>query len=699
MASPTSATRDDSPASSAGSRWFRGDVDGLRAVAIVLVVGYHAGLPRLGAGFIGVDVFFVISGFLISRNLLREAETTDRIALSGFWARRIRRLVPALGLVVITTLVVSSFVLPRFELADVSRQGAAATLYVSNMVFAVDAQNYFGADVAASPFLHTWSLGVEEQFYILWPVLFSVVCWSRRRRLRDLAADHRRATLVVAFSITFVASMALNLALTAQGSTWAFFGLPARAWEFAVAGLLAAVPVPHALRHLAARTVAGIAGLLVLVVGLRVMSETTVYPGLWALFPVVGTSLVILAGETGQGDERPTFVSRVLALAPMQWLGRVSYSWYLWHWPAMVLAVVWLDDPSVTVRSVAGLVTLPVAWLAYRYVETPLRFTPLVAGSQRRTFVFGALVTVVALLVAGAVWATAPRVSADELLTAAPPADASLEERVARSMEAYRSRAETACPAVGAQTTERGDVYCLGGDLDSDRSVLLVGDSHAGQWHPTLDRVAREQGVKLIVRQHNACPAIPVLYRTVRENDTRPYTYCDQYQQGDLRVLDDLGADAVIVAMWSGAADRIVDRTGKLADDPTRVALWDEGVRTLLGELAARDVRVGWIFDQPTLAFNASRCLDTEASVAACEPTRSDATAIAGPQLDVERRLVGGAGGVATLDLTDVLCDAERCRLEVDGVLTYVDEQHLTDAFAASLDEQLAALLAQTMGP
>ena len=693
------ATRSGEGTAAAGAKrqWFRADVDGLRAIAIVLVVGYHAGINRFGGGFIGVDVFFVISGFLISRNLLREAETTDDIALSGFWARRIRRLVPALGLVVVATLIAGSFILPRFELEDLARQGGAATLYVSNMLFAVDAQDYFAADIAGSPFLHTWSLGVEEQFYVVWPLLFAAVCWWQRRRLAGVAKDRRRVALIVAFAIAFAVSMAINLVLTSRGSAWAFFGLPARAWEFAVAGLLAAVPVPRFLRNVAIRTVLAVGGLVLLAAAVKFIEDSTPYPGLWALLPVGGTALLILAGETWGGEQPSTIVSRGLALGPMQWLGRVSYSWYLWHWPAIVLATVYFDDGSDRTKGIAAAASLPVAWVAYRFFETPLRFSPFMARSNARTFVVGAGMTVGVLAVAGVVWLSAPKTSPAEVLTTADQSTLSLDERLAASIESYKLRADTGCPKTGKIENDVGDDYCIGGDPDGDRSLMLIGDSHAGQWEKVFDEVAKEKGIRLYKRIHNGCAAVPVLYANVDEDDkNRPYDFCASYQAGDLRLLDDLQPDAVIVAQWSGAAARIVDADGVQPSEDAKIQLWEDGVRDRLDEFTSRSLKIGWIYDAPTLPIYASKCI-AKASIAECEPKPDKALAISKGQLDAERRVLATHPDLASMDLTDLVCDAERCRLEIDGALTYVDEQHLTDVFTASLKPQVAQLFDETM--
>jgi peptidoglycan/LPS O-acetylase OafA/YrhL len=213
--------------------WFRGDIDGLRAVAIVLVVAFHAGVRGFSGGFIGVDVFFVISGYLITRNLVSEVDRSGRIRLARFWANRAKRLVPAMALMVVVTFLLSALVLSPIESSFLPVQGASAVVYVSNIVFARANNGYFNEAELVSPFLHTWSLSVEEQFYLLWPVMIALTGLALRAKRLP------RRGLVVILALGSVVSMALNLIATNADSPWAFYSLPTRAWEFGLAGLLA----------------------------------------------------------------------------------------------------------------------------------------------------------------------------------------------------------------------------------------------------------------------------------------------------------------------------------------------------------------------------------------------------------------------------------------------------------------------------
>ena len=341
---------------------FRPDLEGLRAVAVILVLLYHAQVPWVSGGYVGVDVFFVLSGFLITGLLARELAATGRVDLPAFYARRARRLLPAASVTLLVTMVASALVLPPLRVPDVAGDTVAAAFYVSNMRFAIQATDYLGSALPPSPVLHFWSLGVEEQFYLFWPalLLFASGVAFRARRVSD---GLRRLAIILA--ITFVLSLAISLWLTDVAQPWAFFSLPARAWELALGALLA---LPAAGRWVPARAAPwlGWAGVVMVVLSGLVLDEATKFPGVAALLPTMGSALVIAAGLRAAGlspDAQATAASpdaqadaspdaqadapprrnlrrfavpaAVLGLAPLRFFGRISYSLYLWHWPIL----------------------------------------------------------------------------------------------------------------------------------------------------------------------------------------------------------------------------------------------------------------------------------------------------------------------------------------------------------------------------
>ncbi len=669
-------------------RWFRGDVDGLRAVAIVLVVAYHAGVPWFGGGFIGVDVFFVISGFLISRNLLRESDGHQRVSLASFWARRIRRLVPALALVIVGTLAVGTFVFPLYQMGDFARQGAAAAFYVSNIKFAGQAQSYFNGDLSSSPFLHTWSLGVEEQFYLLWPLLFALVCWTARKPLSRRIPGFSRKALIAVFAVTFVVSLGIDLVLTHHGSTWAFYGLQSRAWEFAAAGLLAAVEVPAVLRGVGTRTALAVSGAVLLLVGLVTIRSDTPYPGLWALLPVGATMALITAGHTWGGDVRANAVSGVLSTRPAQWLGRVSYSWYLWHWPAIVMVSAAFASTNVGLAVAAAIWALGMAWLAYHYYETPIRFLPALADSNARTYAFGATLTVVVLFFTFAVRPATPRVpdasaqaKASSVSQLEAPPGSSLQEQVAFAVNLYRQRVQTTCPKQAAIQDADGDKYCVGGDPSATGAILLLGDSHAGQWLPEVDEVARAEHLKLLVRLHDGCPPIPV-HVASGTGDASTAVTCLRATAGDLRMIATLKPQIVMVATWNGYLGRILDAGNRKVPLTQQVEIWAQGMTTVFQAAHRAGAKLGYVYDEPTLPIDASKCIALHNAVAPCVQSRSVAMARTQPLIDVEHQVVAETGHVATLDMSALVCNSATCPLLQGRTLVYVDTHHLTDAFA-----------------
>ncbi|WP_155766298.1 acyltransferase family protein, partial [Mycobacterium colombiense] len=311
---------------------FRPDIEGLRAVAVIAVVLYHAGIPGVTGGYIGVDVFFVISGFLITGLLFREASTTNTVALGRFYGARARRLLPAAAIVGTITAIGAAAALPPLQARSVFLDGIASALYVGNYRFALRGTDYLASD-APSPFQHYWSLGVEEQFYLVWPVLIIAVAWSVRRIRLLRGAETRATPYAVVLAVLAAASLTAGALWTRTSPSWAFFSLPTRAWELAAGGLVALSLQQWRRLSLRTASIAGGGGLALILLTCTQLNSHTPYPGTEALLPVLGTALIIGGGAVTGG----LGVGRLLCRPAMRAIGRISYSWYLWHWPVLLL--------------------------------------------------------------------------------------------------------------------------------------------------------------------------------------------------------------------------------------------------------------------------------------------------------------------------------------------------------------------------
>ncbi|MCW2680003.1 MAG: acyltransferase, partial [Frankiales bacterium] len=353
---PLPSLRD--PTTSGGT--FRPDVEGLRAVAVLLVVASHVlGVPA--GGYVGVDVFFVISGFLITGLLLREHGRTGRISLRDFYARRVRRLLPAAVLVLAVTNVAAYLLFTGERAGQVLRDSLWSLGFLANVRFADIGTDYFDQTRPASPVQHYWSLAVEEQFYVLWPCLLMAALWLGSRGL-----GRRRGTAAVLLLVT-VASLAWSVLLTAEDAPTAYFSSPARAWELGVGALLAVLAQTDLPRRipLAAGTALGWIGLGGILVAAFAYSDRTPFPGSAALLPVLAAAAVLLGGEAGAARPNPVLVNPVAT-----YVGRLSYSLYLWHWPVLVLSVAVLPEALHVV--VPLVLSFVLAALCHHLVEEPV---------------------------------------------------------------------------------------------------------------------------------------------------------------------------------------------------------------------------------------------------------------------------------------------------------------------------------------
>ena len=664
---------------------FRRDVEGLRAVAVAVVVAYHAGAPWAAGGYVGVDAFFVVSGFLISRLLLAEHRREGRIRLARFTARRVRRLLPASFVVLTATVVASWAVLSPLRLTDLLADARAAAVYVVNIRFAVEGSDYLAADVAESPLLHYWSLAVEEQFYLVWPALI----WAMAATARRLGSWVVPATMAV----VVVASGALALHLTEASQPWAFFGLPSRAWEFAVGALVAVGAARLGDRWRAGRDVVAWLGLGALLVAVGTYGATTTFPAPGAALPVLGTAAVLAATGSGRG---PVVV---LGRGVMQWIGARSYSFYLWHWPPLVLVPVAIEREMTGIETVGVLVLAGIAAVvAHAVVEEPVRRSVWLGWRPRRGLALGALLTAAAFVVPVAVGAQVDLTS-DGPVVAAPEVTESADESFVDAEAAVGPVPSNLTPPLAEARADLPVVYadgchvdfggvapvpCRHGDLTADRTVVLVGDSHAAQWFPAVEHIAAADGWQVRTMTKSSCPFVDVA--VWNEALRRSYTECELWRSAVGDALAAEPPDLIITAAYP-SYEVVVDGS------PVRdEAVWAEGLARTLDQLAATGAPVVVIGALPTPGLDVAACVSGDLGDAtACAMARADIEHVERRATEAE---VGGAAGILVVDPTSFVCGATTCPAVSGNVLVWRDESHVTATYSTVLGPVLRQALA-----
>jgi peptidoglycan/LPS O-acetylase OafA/YrhL len=652
---------------------YRPDIEGLRGVAILLVVLFHAGVPAMAGGFVGVDVFFVLSGFFITGLLLREHARSGGVSLSEFYGRRALRLMPPLIVVLLATLGAVMWLYAPIDRPAIAANARAVALYSGNVAFARSAVDYFSS--AANPLLHTWSLGVEEQFYLVWPLFFLLVVLAgdrgRAAASADAAAGARRP-LLVAFGIAAVASFATSVWLTAASQPWAFFGMPTRLWEFAAGGALALVPRGRGDMPAGRAGLLQVAGLAALALAVATYDRATPYPGVAALLPAFA-ALALLAGgrRAAQG-----VVSRALSLPVLRWLGRLSFAWYLWHWPLVGIGAVLDRDIGVAGKLGWSAAALALAWLTHRFVEGSAREGRL-SRVPTEWLAPGALVASVgaALLAHGAMRRAEARVAQpDQRPSAAARADRMLHDCWATTVE-----------------DERGP--CQFGDLRSPTTIVLLGDSHAEHWLGGLDRVGRERGWKIVAMVKGGCP-VADMPELMHARLQRYYHECTRYREAMLQRIVASRPAAVILSSW----DHYIPPDGTGADWQVTPELWRRGLRRTYGRLAAAGLPVVSIRGTPRTWFDVPACLSRRAArlpfAAECtyQRERSLSRAAIAAQTEAARGLP-----IRFVDMNDQICAAARCGVVRNGVVVFTDDNHLTASFTRSVAPALGARLAAAL--
>ncbi|SHH33876.1 Peptidoglycan/LPS O-acetylase OafA/YrhL, contains acyltransferase and SGNH-hydrolase domains [Jatrophihabitans endophyticus] len=673
-----------------GREVFRGDVQGLRAVAVSLVVLYHLWPTALPGGYVGVDVFFVVSGFLITGNLLRAHERDGRVRLLDFWGRRARRLLPAAVVVLVVTWLTSRLVLPATQLAATAEQIRASALYFQNWVLARDSVDYLQADGAASPVQHFWSLSVEEQFYLGWPLLFLAAggIGALIRRAGGRRRTGGRGVLVLLAAGVVTASLWYSVHETAANPAAAYFVTPTRVWELALGGLLALAPA-RAMR--AAGRVGPLAWLGLAMIGGSAMlvSGTSPFPGWLALVPVLGAALVLVAG----GADARLGPARLTSLRPMVFLGGVSYSLYLWHWPAIVLWRAWSGH---AVGLVDGLVLIAVsvglATLTKRFVEDPVRRARLVVRSPFRSLSMATAALLPVVLVS--VWLGGQSASTGSLDATHPGAAALTSSVTTLSSASYvPSLAQltkdtptgmtASCEA--DKTTSTVQTCTLGDTTDPQLTVALVGDSHAAQWSDALDKIAKAHHWKLVVATKSGCPFTATEVTTPGQQTA--YASCNTWNAALLTsLLTDIEPDVVITSDRSYNA--VLPSTTADAASLTKIG---NGMATYWKRLEAAGIGVVAIHETPEPGSNLADCLASRTgSASSCTASRSASFSSVSPVTVAAKQL---NGAVPVIDLTSLICTDTTCPGAVGNVVVYLDNHHLTSTYTLSLAPYLERAL------
>ncbi len=635
-------------------------------MAVLMVVAYHSGL---GGGFVGVDVFFVVSGFLMT-GLLMQGEPVTR-----FYARRAVRLLPAACTMIVATLVAAWAWLPAGRFGDAATDALASTFYTMNVRLALAGSDYLAAEATASPFMHFWSLGVEEQFYILWPLVLLLFVRSGR--------------LVLPLALLTAASFALSIWQTTEHAPAAYYGLHTRLWEL-TAGALVAVTAPR-WKRLPPRSASLLRwlGLTGIITASTIFTSQTPFPGYAAALPVTAAALVI-----GAGCAHPH--SRTLSLPPLQWLGKLSYSWYLWHWPVLFFASVLLGELSRWQTLGFAALALALAAVTYFAIENPLRRSGSLRLVPARGVGLGlglcALAATFALALPGpAARQDLPAVTA---LRLGPEAESALIAAVAAGTAHAPANL---VPALGKASTDYARIYvdkcstgltetavrksCFYGDARSSTTIVLFGDSHAGQWFPALETIAAQRGWRLAVVVKSACTPASVLVNQPRLK--RAYHECARWREEAWRHI--LSLDPAFVVM-SGADDTTAVEMGPHPDE-----VWATGWRATFTALASPRSRQVLILDTPWPASDVPSCVArNRATVSVCGRPRADA--VLAP---ARRRLVSAAAtdaGVSVIDPVPWLC-AQACPVIVGNVLAYYDHSHLSATYSALLAPVLAGHL------
>jgi peptidoglycan/LPS O-acetylase OafA/YrhL len=660
---------------------FVSHIQGLRAIAVLLVVIFHFWPGRLTGGYIGVDVFFVISGFLITGQLVRELRSTNRIGLATFWAKRVRRLMPAAILVLAVSALATAFILPLSYLISSLTDISTSLLYVENWHLVANSADYLNS-VNSTIGEHYWSLSVEEQFYIVWPLAllgaFGLGAkFTAQRRWRLLFA-----IVGVILLLSFVASIVYTRTNPAQ----AYFVLFTRMWEFGAGAVLVFMPKLRP-RSYWLSNLLGLVGIAILAYAGYKFTQSTPFPGYWALVPVIGTLLIIMIKPGGRWWN----LGRLLSIWPMRFLGDISYSLYLWHWPLIFVAPFIIGWGLGTANRIALFVgCFVIAWLTKRFVEDPMRKLPaLVSRKPRYTFGWMAVAFgVVALLIGGIFGVQNGKYQA---------AQAQLQQVQAAPPYCFGAMVGTGCtnpvlehtiipdpgfgnadapnhPECFVQLNNSNLQPCTFGSQEPNAPrVALVGDSHGYQYINAFIALAAKNNWSLTTYFKGACPWTVA---PVSGADPGFVASCTEYRNKLGAELNKQHFNVIVTAAFAGTEYVDVDSLPAISDGFAQA--WQN---------QSGGARIVAIADNPDMKDDPNKCLRSH-NAQTCAVSRN----VALPNLD-PLAIAARNQGYPVVDFTNVFCPDGECLAVIGGADVYRDADHLTATFASTMGWAFASVV------
>ncbi len=657
-----------------GARKFRPDIEGLRAIAVLCVVIAHSKIG-LESGFIGVDVFFVISGFLITGHLFKEALKHGTIHMLQFYSRRILRILPASIFVILTTLLAAYLYLSPLQLANYGLDGLFSSFSGMNYRLAQSGTDYFNTSTLPSPFQHYWSLAIEEQFYFIWPfvILILVKLFGKTKHFK---------TIVNLVLLAIIGSSLYYSYITTQVSqTWAYFGLLTRAWELAIGAILAINMGIFAKISSKVSALLSWVGLGGLIAGLVIINESTPYPGAWALIPTLSTALIIAVGT----NYNKYSVETIFKHGIFQWIGKISYSWYLVHWAFFVVFLFDAERTGFGEKFGAIIVTFELAMLSYFLIELTTRYNQMLKHSMRRVYLMGLSLILVAGSISGSIlYVNSQKYEAKDFKLASE--ESGIIQKIKESLKVSTLSDELVVPAgkvpddkfTDCMTTKEATTLvknesCVLGNPSSNKKIVLIGDSHANQYIQTFDTIAKKYDYKLISFTKPGCP-----FQDAKLNygDTKiDYEECYLFRSLALTEIEKLNPDVIIPIQ---------------IDYPTSTPeIW----KNYLVKLKSISKKVITVLDSPHPVVNIPQCLiDNKSNIQVCNIIKMK-DPIRNRKLENEIKMLSDLE-ISRIDTNNWFCFEQSCPAVIDNIVVYHDVSHVSNTYAKYLTNLMESKLA-----